>query len=133
MKNQIKRRWIAALRSGEYRKGKGALCKSTQSGDVFCCLGVLTQMAIEDGVLDGWDVAPGRSSRLGVVEKDGTIEIDGLPEVVRKWAGLHEAFPNIVTDDYEKSLAELNDGSKGYSPQRPLKFSEIADLIETHL
>lgn len=33
-------RWIAALRSGDYRQGIGGLKKLTSNGTEFCCLGV---------------------------------------------------------------------------------------------
>lgn len=35
----VKRKWLRALRSGEYGKGKGLLGKPGQ--DQYCCLGVL--------------------------------------------------------------------------------------------
>lgn len=41
MKAMYKKRWLAALRSGEYDKTKGCLVRSTKKGDSFCCLGVL--------------------------------------------------------------------------------------------
>jgi hypothetical protein len=37
MNPEIKAKWIAALRSGEYAQGRYAL----RDGDHFCCLGVL--------------------------------------------------------------------------------------------
>ena len=37
----LKDKWIAALRSGKYKQGKGAL----QRNESFCCLGVLCEVA----------------------------------------------------------------------------------------
>ena len=37
MKAQLKKKWMAALRSGKYQQGKGHLKKDGK----FCCLGVL--------------------------------------------------------------------------------------------
>lgn len=41
------RKWIAALRSGEFQQGKAYLNK----GDKMCCLGVLCEVAIRNGVV----------------------------------------------------------------------------------
>lgn len=38
MKASIKKKWLKALRSGDYKQGTGQLRDST---DCFCCLGVL--------------------------------------------------------------------------------------------
>lgn len=45
MKADIKQRWVAALRSGIYKQGKSALCKSDGT---FCCLGVLCDLVVPD-------------------------------------------------------------------------------------
>ncbi len=42
MKPQLKEKWIAALRSSRYKQGKGEL---RSSDDLFCCLGVLCDVA----------------------------------------------------------------------------------------
>lgn len=41
MKKTLKLKWIAALRSGAYKQGKGRL----RRGDSYCCLGVLCEVA----------------------------------------------------------------------------------------
>lgn len=38
--DKIKSEWIAALESGDYKKGKGYLCKD----GAYCCLGVLGEL-----------------------------------------------------------------------------------------
>jgi len=40
MKVDIKKKWLAALRSGKYKKGVGRL----RTEDKFCCLGVLADV-----------------------------------------------------------------------------------------
>lgn len=42
MRNVTKEEWVTALRSGEYRQGKGFL---RNSDDEYCCLGVLCDLA----------------------------------------------------------------------------------------
>ena len=48
MDPELKARWVAALRSGRYKQGIGALCYVGNSGERrFCCLGVLADIAVE--------------------------------------------------------------------------------------
>lgn len=42
MKKELKGKWVAALRSGEYKQGKFSLCND--AGE-HCCLGVLHRVA----------------------------------------------------------------------------------------
>lgn len=42
MDAKLKRKWLKALRSGEYRQGRGQLV--TGDGKNFCCLGVLADV-----------------------------------------------------------------------------------------
>ena len=114
MHREIAEQWIAALRSGKYEKGLGAL----RNGDSFCCLGVLC------------DLCPGRQWRTA----DGTRhvcyagpegETSVLPATVRQWAGLAAENP-LATD--KDTIAELNDG-EGFS-DAPWSFDRIANLIE---
>jgi len=45
MDAEIKAKWIAALRSGEYQQGSGALKIEHHNGTVeHCCLGVLAEL-----------------------------------------------------------------------------------------
>lgn len=45
MDKELKAKWIEALRSGQYKQGKGQL-RDTPS-DTYCCLGVLLTVANE--------------------------------------------------------------------------------------
>jgi hypothetical protein len=42
MKQELKEKWIAALRSGKYKQGQGLL---RSANDRYCCLGVLCEVA----------------------------------------------------------------------------------------
>ena len=45
MDKHLKEKWITALQSGEFKKGKGYLCQTTEHGtDEYCCLGVLASI-----------------------------------------------------------------------------------------
>ena len=120
MDREIKARWVAALRSGEYEQGHASL----RVGDAFCCLGVLCDIAVRDGVIgeptiDEGEYAYGRLMERGV-----------LPTEVEVWSGLHIGDPVVVTDtseDYplEENLSSLNDEG--------MSFEEIAEFIEDQL
>lgn len=128
MKPEIKARWVAALRSGEYVQGRDCL-RSTGPADVddaFCCLGVLCDLAAREGVIewdgtDAWYSEPVR----GIEHWNNTV----LPLPVMVWAGLADDNPRVACDvgGYTTaSVASLND-------EHGCTFSEIADCIEVSL
>jgi len=146
------KKWVEALRSGNYKQGKGAL-RVTQgrelspSEDRFCCLGVACDLAEREGVM--LDV--NFTTRGDQYEHDGVWDVsyDGdhleLPEAVQDWLGIHESNPLVARlsierygllddayrfklDDYNnpdlnRTLAEINDGIDN-------SFGLIANLIE---
>ena len=107
MKEEIKDRWVEALRSGKYKQGKRVL----KQGENFCCLGVLCDIAKDELGLE-W-----------IHDPDGD-SMDGYPTVlplrVINYAGLHKRNPTIE----KTSLTLMNDAG--------VKFNRIADLIEEH-
>lgn len=150
MKQDIKERWLAALRSGEYPQAEGYLAPAIMDDDEqykprgFCCLGVLCEIAVADGIVE---------RALNGEHYEYADEGSELPDAVQRWAGLSQAIPDVRTehihDDQclmnedggcdwldnpvtpddglqEFSLAELND-------ERHLNFDQIADIIERRL
>ena len=109
MKEEIKKLWLAALRSGKYNQGQNAL----RRGNKFCCLGVLCDLHAKE--------TSGKWRRMKVYLGGSVV----LPTEVCVWAGLREPNPLAKTEDLSSSLVELNDG--GWS------FSEIADIIEKEI
>lgn len=71
MNAEIKKKWIEALRSGDYRQGFGGLKKE----DCFCCLGVLCQ--IKDP--EGW-IGPRWHGAMNILPVEEAYKID------LKWA-----------------------------------------------
>lgn len=43
MNKAIKKKWLKALRSGEYTQGTHAMCRASNEGASYCCLGVLVE------------------------------------------------------------------------------------------
>lgn len=110
MNPEIKTKWVAALRSGEFEQGRSQLRK----GNTFCCLGVLCEL-YRRTTGDGEWLTGGYF--LGVS--------DVLSPIVRDWAGLAENNPVLARDTCPTSLAERNDAG--------ITFSEIADIIDSEL
>lgn len=105
MNQEIKKLWVAALRSGKYKQGVGSLLNRV---DEYCCLGVLCDLAVKKQVVHSFlDAHNGRN------------EVPG--DIVRLWAGLTDSNPQIANS----SLAQLND--------QGATFTEIADIIEKEL
>ena len=145
MKTEIKAKWLEALRGGEYKQGQGRLVKETAVGPTYCCLGVLCDLAQQEGVVEQKVVPCGcgeedECSLNGVVGFIGDHDSpDGkhrahsfsvLPFPVMEWAGLEFPDPMVRTeagDGYysERYLSGLNDSGSD--------FSEIAELIEESL
>lgn len=119
--NDNVKKWVAALRSGEYKQGVRRL-HTTNSEDKFCCLGVacdLYQKEVGGLIVEVMGV---QEDRQRPVAYDNNI--GSLPPRVQNWLGIKGSYGDpysgvIVNED---SLSGLND--KGMS------FDEIADVIE---
>lgn len=113
---EIIERWADALESGEFQQGRGSL----RCGDEFCCLGVLCELAVREGVIEPADQLP--ESHL--------YRYDGMTSFptrkVCEWAGIRrdiileldfaDTFPTPILD-----LARMND--------RRAPFADIAREI----
>lgn len=136
MNEEIKKRWIADLRSGKYEQGQGSLEKDGK----YCCLGVLCLQAVEAGIAERWVISQlDYDYHPSYYHEDGTIRFgidydasDSVaPACVYDWAGLEDGNPSIFYDDDGKlpnslasnSLAEMNDSGL-------YDFNQIADVIE---
>lgn len=116
----VKEMWIEALESGEYKQGMGCL----NSGDKFCCLGVLCELAYKEGVVQKHAVE-------GYEETFYDNADDVLPFSVKEWAGLSETNPEVEIEDesgdlMNETLIELNDSHE-------LTFKQIAEIIKHNL
>jgi hypothetical protein len=111
MNDEVKRLWVDALRSGEYKQGQGGLAQLTiQDEIVYCCLGVLCEVAIKSGlplVKDDSENIVGYNNREAMP-----------PNEVLIWASLE--------DKDACDLADMND-NEGWP------FERIASFIEEKL
>lgn len=130
MNQEAKTAWLNALRSGDYKQATGKLCKiNPEDGSVegWCCLGVLTDVAIKLNAVELEVNAPAKAvyrTYKSPAELDFSAAY--LPKSVEVWADLENFDPRVTSQGKEQSLSYLNDA-------RHLSFNEIADLVEEQL
>lgn len=122
MNKEIKEKWITALRSGEYKQGTGYLCRAQEKE--YCCLGVLCNLAMKEGICKISNYEKIVSCETNMVRYDGNNSF--VPSSVQEWAELDNQNPMIYDGIENTTLATHND-NKGRN------FNEIADLIEKYL
>ena len=128
MNSQVKEKWIAALRSGEYQQGINSL----RSNQGFCCLGVLCDLYAKEHN-ENWEHVNAYSEQNTKAEDSWYFqeETQFLPEKVMNWAQLEDNNPEVEILDKDDNLLEyevlshMNDVGKS--------FSIIADVIEKYL
>jgi hypothetical protein len=102
MKQELKDKWVAALRSGKYKQTRQGKLKNR--GGAYCCLGVLCEVMEVPSKFDNF---------YSEYEYDGNTL--SLSEKIRKQAGIRQKDAN--------KLVEMNDDTKA-------TFKDIADYIE---
>lgn len=116
MNPEIKARWVAALRSGEYKQGKNKLC----SDGKFCCLGVLCDLYSKDHSVEPGQWADNGTGKWYFGSKYA------LPTPVIEWAETGTNSPMVKLLTHKDYLAALNDAGTH-------NFNDLADLIEAQL
>ena len=118
MIKEIKEKWLAALRSGEYKQGRKVL--RNIENNTFCCLGVLCDLhSKETG--EKW-IAGGDFRFEGSYSYLGTHTC--LPDGVMIWAGFTD-FCNCNPNLGAESASQCNDNGQD--------FNTIADKIKKYL
>jgi hypothetical protein len=117
MMNDNTRKWVKALRSGEFEQGRGRL----RDGDRYCCLGVACELYRREhpDELDWEPHTPMTMAYNSPMTMAFAGEIVVLPVLVQNWLSLSD-----VTGGYDYcSLSLLNDEGR--------TFDEIATTIES--
>jgi len=107
-------KWVAALRSGEFKQAQEVLKTEGPDGEMrYCCLGVACSLAIREGIEEDWPDA---------AYEDWDQE---LPVSIRDWLGLQNNSGYLVDEiEGEEHLIGLNDKAN-------YTFAQIADVIES--
>lgn len=121
MKSTVKEKWVAALRSGDYKKTKNHL----HTSEGFCCLGVLTDLYLKENNLE-WEYLCDSPEQVVIYSFDWMK--GSLPESVMNWAEIGN-YPHSEVNYYQcLVVAEMNDDKNSSD-----NFNEIADYIENHV
>ena len=119
MNQEVKEKWLTALKSGEYTKGRGTLKHNNQ----FCCLGVLCDLYKKETGIGEWsEIVEGEF----ILNYERAVGV--LSERVMNWAGLKSGNPEtskayvINHTTYFWSIAEINDTTE--------TFKEVIEEIE---
>jgi hypothetical protein len=116
MNPEIKAKWVAALRSGEYKQGRGRLNRV----DKFCCLGVLCDLHAKES---------GGKWEQHTIDEYVHLYMGSscqLHPAVLLWAGLNYVGGGEVRiAGNQDFLFRHNDSGR--------TFAEIADAIESQL
>ena len=129
MNPEIKVLWLDRLESGKEKQGTGALKKvyPTKNGKVrkvrHCCLGVLCEIAKEQGVISEEEVD---LRHRDMYEQEEGINVSFgedsseayLPEAVADWAGIPRYGTGAADPQFE--LADINDDSSSF--KRVIKY-----------
>jgi hypothetical protein len=119
----IKQMWVDALRSGDYKQGTRRLHYLDSAGEErFCCLGVLCDLAVKNGVsvevhVNEFDSTkmPGTRRRKWYYDDDCVR----LPQDVIEWTG----HTTLNASEVMNELIILNDAVR-----KP--FDQIAKFID---
>ena len=113
---ELKTKWVAALRSGEFKQGRNRLY--SKADDTYCCLGVLEYVA-GDGV-----------------EQHGLPSIEWLNAHDFKFNGTLGLVPSLIAPNHPNIPSEFVGNPMRMSHMNDdyrLTFPEIADLVEAQV
>lgn len=125
MKKEIADRWIELLESG-LGQTRSALKRYHLDAPRYCCLGVLCELAVQDGIVEERLVSSApKIAKFGAVDNPGDESVIVLPAAVMKWAGIATDIGEFDAGErVRQNLANLNDSGQS--------FREIAEVIRQH-
>lgn len=110
MNNPLMVKWIAALRSGKYKQGRGRL----RDGDAYCCLGVLCDIS---GMGEWVEDASGSTTSFRTITGESLGA--SVPYMLAERAGFGREFGKLPHE-----LMKMNDNWHE-------SFDEIANFLES--
>lgn len=112
-------KWIAALRSGDYKQGTGYLALKEGDDTKYCCLGVLCELAVKEGIIPPGLQIEDRPKVYADTDGEGVYY---PPNAVTRWATtLFDGWYSPI--DVRDTLDNMND-TYGFT------FEQIADALE---
>lgn len=120
MNNEIKKEWVTALRSGNYKQGKSHL---RNLDDSYCCAGVLCDILVRKG---SGEWKRDSSESYYTYEGSGYSLTGEVLEKVEILGMKQDLMCDMNGSRGRHSIYYMNDNLD-------LNFSEIADIIEEQL
>jgi hypothetical protein len=90
---QARELWANELESGNWKQGTGQLARQTDTGTEYCCLGVACELAVQEGIIVGYD------GEMGALELYAKVE---------NWLGLADP-EGCYGEGKQTSLVSDND------------------------
>lgn len=129
LRPEVKKKWTEALRSGKYDQGVGQL---RDKHDNYCCLGVLCQVAAEEGVIPPAKVQVGSPDYFYGGEGDDRSGV--LPLAVQEWAYEDDLVDLSKDNRYGFEDPMLGDyHASNWNDDHKADFKKIALLVEEYL
>lgn len=122
---EVRERWVAALRSGKYRRGTAHLHYKENGRSKFCCLGVLCDVLVKAGM----EIKVARRGDIMMYDGDSGT----LPDSVVKASGLANDIGELTKPVEFKQRGEMTETDEltVVNDEAGWSFRKIADLIES--
>lgn len=124
MDKNTKRRWLEALRGGEYNQTQECL----KDSNGFCCLGVLADVEMVKNGSSTWEENDLNHLFMLVVDEENEIYEDCYLPLTHHFGLKDRGLLPVADENYkslETELMKMNDSG--------LSFAEIADWIEKNV
>lgn len=99
MDQELKAKWVAALRSGQYKQGDG--CLHDKASDTYCCLGVLLTVAAEP-FLSAVTLKREQEEKFGI-DTEQRSKLENMNDGAQDFQGNQKSFAEIA-DHIEATL-----------------------------
>ncbi len=115
---KLRKLWVEALRSGDYRQGDGVLeYRFSDEAISNCCLGVLCHVAKKEGLVDSLKVSPFTGYLVGCslsenypdIKEAVGLSLEGEDALINMNDGLEEFMGDAKGFDVIASEIEEND------------------------
>lgn len=136
MPAQLKKDWLAALRSGKYQQCTGTLMGPTLEGKGYCCLGVLQMVA--DGEVEHYDYETDEAEGPKESPTSNWYKAHGMSSFLEYVPNVPGAYSSKAKTQADCHLTNRNDGYMAnipghYEHVAGIGFPEIADWIEENV
>lgn len=121
---KFKPAWLKALRSGQYKRTAGTLCREGEPHDSFCCLGVAADLLVLAGQGEWQDNGELVYKGVNGSRCDATLS-PSAPKWLSKVLDADYMGAGHLEESMEDRLVKMNDTGRS--------FNQIANFIEERM